>query len=76
MVRVIYGEGPMKETFVAAGVMEMVAQIAREFAWPNTPITLHFDHCSRGASWSRSKRRILLCDEYVERFVKQGKLIQ
>lgn len=76
MVRVIYGEGPMKDTFIAAGVMEEIAQIARQFAWPDAPITLHFDHCSRGASWSRSKRRILLCDGYVERFVKQGELIQ
>lgn len=75
LVQVIYGEGPMKDAFIASGVMEEIADIARGFAWPNGVITLHFDHCSRGASWSRSKRRILLCDAYVARFIAQGQAI-
>lgn len=75
LVQVIYGEGPMKDAFIASGVMEEVADLARGFAWPNGPITLHFDNCSGGASWSRSKKRVLLCDTYVARFIAQGQAI-
>ena len=74
-VRVIYGEGPMKDAFIASGILEQVADLARDFDWPNGPITLHFDSCDGGASWSRSKKRILLCDSYVARFIAQGKAI-
>lgn len=74
-VEIIYGEGPMKEAMQASGIIEMVAGHAGAYAWQN-PITFHFDHCDVGASWSRSKRTILLCDDYVQRFVTQGIEIQ
>jgi hypothetical protein len=70
-VEVVYGEGPLKEAMRATGVMEEIADLARRLDWPE-PIRLHFDHCDRRASWSRNERRILLCDSYVERFVRQG----
>lgn len=73
-VEVIFGDGPMKAPMQASGLMDEIAEIARNFDWPN-PITFHFDHCDSGASWSRSKRRILLCDAYVQRFISQGKIL-
>lgn len=73
-IEVIYGEGPMKDHMVASGVMERAASFARTFDWPE-PIVLHFDDCDGGASWSRDDRRVLLCDDYVARFVAQGERI-
>lgn len=73
-VEVIYGEGPLAEAMQATGILEIVATDLRRFDWPE-PITLHFDHCDRGASWSRSERRILLCDDYVSRFIKQAETL-
>ncbi len=70
-VRVIYGEGPLKETMMASGIMEQVADMIRRLDW-HSQITLHFDHCDGGATWSRNGRTILLCDEYVMRFVDQA----
>jgi len=70
-VEVIYGDGPLAEAMKASGVVETIADIARGFDWP-APIIIHFDHCGGGASWSRSQKRILLCDSYVLRFVAQG----
>lgn len=75
VVEVIYGEGPMTTDFMATGVMDTIADIARSFPWPQGTITLHFDHCDSGASWSRSERKVLLCDDYVARFIQQGKAI-
>ena len=66
-VEVIHGEGPMVEAMSASGVMEEIGEIGRAFDWPE-PITLHFDHCDGTASWSRTERRVLLCDAYVARF--------
>jgi hypothetical protein len=70
-VEVVYGEGPLREAMLATGVMEEIADLARRLDWPE-PIRLHFDHCDRRASWSRNERRVLLCDSYVERFIRQG----
>lgn len=66
-VEVIHGEGPMMAEMVAAGLMEEVGDVARAFDW-SEPVVLHFDHCDGTASWSRTERRVLLCDDYVERF--------
>lgn len=52
---------------------EFVAYVVL-FDWPAN-ITVHFDHCDMGASWSRSKKIILLCDDYVQRFIQQGENI-
>lgn len=73
-VELIFGEGPMKEQVQASGMMEQLAEIARRFDWPK-PIILHFDHCDKGSSWNRKARRILLCDDYVMRFIRQGEQI-
>lgn len=74
-VEVIYGEGPMKTAMKEAAVLERVADIARTFPWPNGNITPHFDHCDFGASWNRTSRTILLCDDYVARFVRQAAVL-
>ena len=70
-VEVIYGEGQLAEALKATGLLEMVATDLRRFDWPE-PIILHFDHCNQGAFWSRSERTILLCDEYLLRFIRQA----
>ena len=66
-VEVIHGDGPMRDAMVASGLMEEIGDVARAFDWP-APIVLHFDHCDGTASWSRTERRVLLCDAYVARF--------
>ena len=66
-VEVIHGEGPMMADMIASGLIEEVGDVARAFDWP-APIKLHFDHCDGTASWSRSERRVLLCDAYLARF--------
>jgi len=71
-VKLIYGDGPMKELMAKSGLLSEFTEQVRLFDWPEK-IIIHFDHCDFGASWSRSKRRILLCDDYVLRFVQQGK---
>jgi len=62
----------MKAAFAQTGILEEIAQIAATLPWEGEGITLHFDHCDSGAFWSRNKRKILLCDSYVARFVAQG----
>ncbi|MCF6235473.1 MAG: DUF4344 domain-containing metallopeptidase [Gammaproteobacteria bacterium] len=74
-VEIIYGEGSMKNQMMATGILEEFAETVKQFNWPE-PIIIHFDHCDRGASWSREKRRIMLCDDYVSRFIRQGEAIQ
>ena len=73
-VVVQYGESPMTGAMMRAGIFEEIAELANVLDWPN-PIYLHFDHCSSGAWWSRSTRTVTLCDNYVQRFVKQGKTL-
>jgi len=70
-VELIYGEGPMKKIMEDSGILNVFAAQARLFDWP-AKITIHFDHCDFGASWSRSERRLLICDDYVQRFIYQG----
>jgi len=70
-VEIIYGEGPMKHEMQVAGLLEGFAGEMRRFDWPKN-ITIHFDHCDAGASWNRAQRTILLCDDYVMRFIAQG----
>jgi len=69
-INVIFGEGPYKKVVKKSRLFEKLAQHFRGYPWPET-ITLHFDHCSEGASWNRHKRRILICDNHVERFFEQ-----
>ena len=70
-VELIYGEGPMKQMMEKSDMLnEFLAHVVL-FDWPAN-ITVHFDHCDMGASWNRNERRILLCDDYVQRFIQQG----
>jgi hypothetical protein len=67
-VELIFGEGPLKDTMEASGLLQEFTELMRYFNWPER-VTLHFDHCDQGASWSKSEKRILLCDNYVQRFI-------
>lgn len=73
-VSVVYDEGPMRDRIIVTGLMERVADVARTFDWPE-PIVFRFGHCDSGASWSRDDRTVLLCDDYVARFMTQGEQI-
>lgn len=66
--RIVYGDGPLKVMMQASGLMEDVGEIIRRFDW-HSLITLHFDHCDRGAYWRRNGRMIVLCDDYVARIM-------
>lgn len=74
LVEAIFGEGPMKDAVAQSGLIQTFAADVARFDWP-APITLHFDHCDRGAYWSRSTRTITLCDDYVQRFITQGRAL-
>ena len=74
-IEIIYGEGPYKLAVQKAQVFEKIAKLMRQYKWPNK-ITLHFDHCDVGARWSRSERKILVCDNYLARFIEQEKHIK
>ncbi|MGH1447089.1 MAG: DUF4344 domain-containing metallopeptidase [Cognatishimia sp.] len=73
-VRVIFGEGPMKMAMENSRAFQQMKKILESFDW-HSQITLHGDHCDEGASWSRGRRRILLCDDYVLRFEEQARLL-
>jgi hypothetical protein len=70
-VVVQYGEAPHTAAVRRSGLIEEIADIMRRYDWPR-PVTLHFDSCGReGSSWSRTERKITLCDEYFARFLRQ-----
>jgi hypothetical protein len=70
-VVVQHGEAPHTAAVRQSGLLEEIAGVMRRYDWPH-PVVLHFDSCGReGSSWSRSERRILFCDEYFGRFVRQ-----
>jgi hypothetical protein len=75
-VTVQYGEAEHSSEVIRSGMLEEVADVMRGFAWPETVI-LHYDSCGReGASWSRTERKILFCDEYFARFRRQAALAE
>ena len=71
-IDIIYGDGPYTLAMKKTGILEKIASEISRYNWPNT-ITLHFDHCSGGASWKRDSRTILICDNYIKRFIEQEK---
>ncbi|GLQ36163.1 hypothetical protein GCM10007939_24470 [Amylibacter marinus] len=74
-VSLVYGDGPMKIALQADGILHDFANEMRRFNWPH-PVEIHFDHCDQGAFWNSQERRILLCDSYVQRFIKQGEALK
>ena len=70
-VEVIFGEGPLKAEIAESGIIQDFADDVARFDWPKA-INIHFDHCDRSAFWSRTTRTIMLCDDYVQRFIDQG----
>lgn len=70
-LQIFVGEGPLEDAMRTSEFLDDMGEIIRGFDW-HSRITLHFDHCDGGATWSRSERRILLCDRYVMRFLEQG----
>ncbi|QBF30891.1 DUF4344 domain-containing metallopeptidase [Thalassococcus sp. S3] len=69
--RILYGDGPMELEMRQSGLMEELGALIARFDW-HSRITLLFDHCDGGAVWSRSRRTIRLCDDYVARFNTQA----
>lgn len=70
-VELIYEDSSMNEQMKSSGLLESFANDVRRFDWPN-PIAIVFGKCDSGASWNRERKNLLLCDEYVARFVNQG----
>ena len=70
-VIVQYGEASHTAAVRQSALLEEIADVMRRYDWPH-PVVLHFDSCGReGSSWSRTERKILMCDEYFDRFVRQ-----
>jgi hypothetical protein len=69
-----HGDAPHTAAVRRSGLLEEVAKVMRQYDWPH-PVVLHYDSCGREkASWIRTERKILLCDEYFDRFVRQQQL--
>ena len=65
-VDVILGEGPWKGAKERSEILPLARRMLEMFDW-HSLITLHIDHCDRGAVWERNGRRILLCDNVIDR---------
>lgn len=73
-VRFIVGEGPMERDFRRSNAMKEMTGVLSSVDW-HSLITLHADHCDRGASWDRGRRTILICDTYAQRFEDQDRAL-
>ena len=49
-----------------------IETVVKGFDW-HSQVTVSFLQGDGGAAWSRSKRTITVYDEYVQRFINQGK---
>ncbi|WP_419906634.1 DUF4344 domain-containing metallopeptidase [Hoeflea sp.] len=74
-VDMVLGDSFLTPAVASSGILDRIGGIMRGFKWPSQ-VTLHFDSCDAGASWNRFKRRILICDSYVSRFVQQEKFVK
>ena len=73
-VVVQHGEASHTAAIRRSALLEEIAAVMRRYDWPH-PVTLHFDSCGReGSSWSRKERKILMCNEYFDRFLRQQPL--
>jgi len=70
-VRLIIGKGPLEHELRQSETLATMQSLLEGIDW-HSLITLHADHCDRGALWNRNGRTILLCDNYVQRFEKQS----
>ncbi len=64
--RVLIGEGPWTTALERSRLPDTMGDLLAAFDW-HSQITLHFDHCDGGASWSRNGRTILVCDDLIAR---------
>ncbi len=69
-VRVVYGNSELNELMQSYGVLDRLEEEMNKFDWPK-PVEIYFGECPGGASWSKSERRITLCDSYLRRFMSQ-----
>ena len=70
-ITVQYGEASHAPVIRQSGLLEEIAGEMRRYDWPH-PVVLQFESCGHeGSSWSRTERKVLMCDEYFDRFVRQ-----
>jgi Putative metallopeptidase len=55
-----------------AGLPDELEAVLKGFDW-HSSVTIHFATGEGGAAWNRSKRTITVHNEYLRRFVEQGK---
>jgi len=70
-VRVIFGDGPMKEAMEGSRAFATMRTHLRRIDW-HSQIALHGDSCDGAASWFRSSRKIRICDNLVRRLEAQA----
>jgi len=71
-VRISIGDGPWKVAVENAAFVDTMRSFLAIIDW-HSQVTLHIDHCDGGASWSRKRKTIRLCDTYIARFEQQNK---
>lgn len=66
------GGGFIRSSDEISGVL---SEVLSRFDW-HSQVKISFVHGEGGAGWSRSKRTVTVHSEYVERFVRQGRLVE
>ncbi len=74
-VSVVYSNSELNELIRSYGVLEKLEEEMKKYDWPN-PVEIYFGECQSGAFWSKSQRRITLCDSYLQRFMKQKETLR
>lgn len=70
-----YERSPYHEALKNSKIFEKIATHLRKFNWPNK-ITLLLRKCNGSAYWKGAQRNIILCDQYIARFITQSQAIK
>ncbi len=74
--RIVFDEGSVLARAIRSGSLAgEIQQTIKRFDW-HSQIKVTFVQGEGGAGWSRSKRTIAVHDEYIDRFVRQGREIE
>ena len=69
-VGLVVADNPTAQALASEDFLEDAYALMSGIDW-HSRITVAFDQCDGGASWSRNRRRITICDAYIARFESQ-----
>lgn len=72
--RLRYEESPLLKSLCEGGLADRLRAALRSFDW-HSQVTISFQGGEGGAGWSRSRRTITVNSEYIQRFIRQGELV-